>query len=48
MTFNSISRVLSKHNIKYAGFLLRNISSFLQLVKVDTMTWDCRYWEHIA
>jgi hypothetical protein len=32
-TFNRISRVLSKHNIKTIGLLLRNLSSFLQPLK---------------
>jgi hypothetical protein len=34
-TFNPISRVLSKHNIKIVGLLSRKLSSFLRPVKDD-------------
>jgi hypothetical protein len=34
-TFNHISRLLSKHNIKSVGLPLKMISSFLQLMKDD-------------
>jgi hypothetical protein len=35
ITFNHISKVLSKNNIKTVGLLLRKLSSFLHPVKDD-------------